>query len=418
MGRWCFGIVLLLAAALSAQDRGPLNAALPRWATLHFESRFRAEGQHGEGFRTGSNSDFLLYRNRFSVSLNPAGWVQFYGEAQDARSSGIDQPNGSVRDIMDIRQAFVRVGSEESWWKLKVGRQKIAYGSERIIGGAEWGNTARVFDAAFLTLGTKKDKVDLFAASVVVSDADTWDHHEQGNNLHGIWGSFGSWIPGAKVEPLLLFRTNHRAQSNSWTGGLRSYGDIGNTWTWEFEALRQTGRFPIRDLSAWASTVQVQRHFKERTWSPSLVTEFNYATGDRNPNDGVVNTFDQYYPTNHGIYGLADQMARRNTRNVRTGVWMRPRSWLMVRAEHHAFWLASRYDALYQFNGAVSIPAVAGGASSTYVGREVDLNFDWKRSQYYSFGTQFGYFWSGSFVRQNSPGANRLFYALYMDFKL
>lgn len=395
-----------------------MNTHLPRWATLHFESRVRLEGQHGEGFRAGSNSDFQLYRNRVSLALQPTGWLQLFGEVQDARSGGIDQPNGSVRDIMDVRQAFLRLGSEESWWKFKVGRQKIAYGTERIIGGAEWGNTARVFDAAFLTVGGKKDKVDFFAASVVVNDADAWDHHEPGNNLHGVWGSFGSWVPGAKVEPLLLFRTNHRARSNSWTGGLRSYGDLGKQWSFELEALRQTGSLPNRDLSAWAATLQAQRHFQQSVWSPTLVTEFNYASGDRNPNDGVVNTFDQYYPTNHGIYGLADQMGRRNTRNVRNGVWLRPRPWLTVRAEHHAFWLASRYDALYMFNGSVSIPAVAGGARATYVGREVDLSFDWKRSTHYSFGSQFGYFWSGSFVRQYSPGANRLFYALYMDFKL
>ena len=414
-------LTLILASTLlplAAADRGVLNENLPKWMNLGFQSRFRSEGQHGIGFEKGEDQDFLLIRNRLSLSLHPITWLQFYGEGQDARSVGIPSPNGSVKDVFDLRQAWVGIGSESSWWDLRVGRQKLVYGSERVIGGGEWGNTARVFDAARLSVHHKDDKVDFFSASVVNNEADEFDHHAQGNNLHGVYGSLGSILPQAKLEPFLLYRTNHAARANSWTGGLRTAGSVGLQWTYELEAIRQNGSLPGRDLQAWAATVQVQRYLTDLAWRPSIMGEYNFASGDRNQSDTVVNTYDQIYPTNHGIYGFTDQVGRRNSKNVRTGLWLRPRKGLVIRSELHAFWLASRYDALYSAGGGVSVPAVAGGASDTHIGNELNFGMEYSVNRYYTLGAQYGHLFPGAFIKSYSPGAGHDFYAFYVDFRL
>lgn len=403
-------LFLALPVVLCAQERGALNEHLPSWLNFGVQSRIRAEGNRADNFG--------LFRLRLSADVRPLRWLEFFGEAQDARSMGFLHPDASVKDTLDVRQAYVRLGSEDQWWDLKVGRQKITFGTERVIGAAEWGNTARVFDAVRLGIHHGPNRVDLFSSSVVNNDPDNRDHHKQGNNLHGVVGSLGSLLAGARIEPYLLLRDDHRGNSHSWTAGTRVAGAAREVWSYEVEALRQTGAAGSLKLSAWASTVQVQRKLAGLWWNPSLLGEFNYASGDRNPQDLRVNTFDQLYPTNHGFYGIADQVGRRNSRNIRGGVWWRPEKRLTVKTEMHSFWLASRFDGLYAFNGVLSVPAVASGAVSTDVGRELDVIADVKLSSHYDIGAQYGHLFPGDFLRTYSDGAGRGFYAVFLDFRM
>lgn len=413
-----FLFALLFVVPLAAEDRGPINSNLPEWINFTFQDRVRSEGQHGVGFREGNDQDFLLQRTRLGVGFKPLSWLQFYGEVHDARAFWFPRADGSVKDRLDLRQAYASVGSEAGWWDLKVGRQRLIFGTERVIGAGEWGNTARVFDAARFGIHHGSDRVDVFASSVVNNDADHPDHHTQGNNLHGVYGSFGSWIQGAKIEPYVLLRTTHTTQYHSWTKGLRAAGVWHKVWNYEFEGLAQSGSTGPNRLSAWGATAQVQHRWDSWRWKPSVIGEFNYASGDKRPGDGVVQTLDQLYPTNHGFYGIADQVGRRNNENVRGGVWLRPEKWLTVKTELHSFWLASRYDGLYAFNGALIAPAVGAGADSRDVGREMDIIGDVKLSRHYDIGAQYGHLFPGPFLKHYSPGAGRGFYAVFVDFRL
>ena len=163
---------------------------------------------------------------------------------------------------------------------------------------------------------------------------------------------------------------------------------------------------------------QVQRHFTDFRWAPSLIGEYNFASGDRRQGDNVVNTYDQLYPTNHSIYGITDQVGRRNTKNFRAGVWMRPKKKMVVKTEASSYWLASRYDALYNAGGGVSVAAVPGGASATHIGNELDLAVEFAPSRYYTVGGQYGHLFAGSFLDRYSPGSGRDFYAFYLDFRM
>ncbi len=423
-------ILLCSSLAAAAEERGPLNEHLPSWLSLGAQVRWRGEGQSGVGFQEGAESNYLLERYRFDVRVQPLEWMTFFGQFQDSRTGLLTRPDASVRDRADVRQAYVMLGRENGWWDVKAGRQRLIFGSERVVGAAEWGNTARAFDAVRLALHHKgrrgDDRVDLFASSVVNNSTDAWDHHQQGNNLHGIYASMGSWLPGAKVEPYVLWRTAPRfvgepgmaGAYGSWTYGLRSAGAAGRNWNYEAELLGQRGHIGNADLRGYGATVQVQRHLRMLPWQPTLLSEGNYASGDRRAGDGVVNTLDQLYPTNHGIYGVADQIGRRNNRNVRAGVWLHPEKRLTLKAEGHHFWLASAGDALYGASGAVLAPAVRGGASTTDIGKELDLLADLKLSRYTDFGFQFGHLFAGSFLKRYSPGADRGFYAVFLDFHM
>lgn len=410
----------LLAAGVvslnAAEPGGP--APLPRWLTLGGDIRYRAEGQHHLDFDETQSQDFLLQRYRLRMGLAPSRYVRLAGELQDARVSWLANPNAGVKNPLDLRQAYVELGAENGFAVLRAGRQRLAFGSERVIGASDWGNTARVFDAVDLRLQRGRDRVDIFSASVVAGNMNSWDHHQPGNNLHGFYASLGSAIPSAHLEPYFLMSTMGRGRGQSWTPGVRLAGSWGVLWSYEAEALVQNGKLGNSPLHAWAATLQVQRKIGHLRWGPSLLGEYNFASGDRRPNDGIVNTFDQLYPTNHSIYGVTDQIGRRNTSNVRSALTVHPLKWLTVRGEHHSFWLASRYDGLYAASGAVTVAAVAGGAAHTHVGREVDVVADVRLSRHYDLGAQAGHLIPGAFLQAYSKGAGRTFYAMFLNLHL
>ncbi|MBI2687770.1 MAG: alginate export family protein [Acidobacteria bacterium] len=384
-------ILFFLSLTLGGQDvRGPLNEHLPSWITLGAQVRYRAEGLHDQ--------NYLLERYRFDVGIQPLPWMAFFSEFQDARAAHMPIQDASVKDRVDLRQAYVRIGKEDGWWDVKAGRQRLVFGSERVIGASEWGNTARVFDAIKLAFHHKNDRFDVFSSSVVMNNPTAWDHHLDGNNLHGVYGSFGSWIKDSKVEPYVLLRTGLR---KGWTYGLRSAGRIGPKWTYETEALGQHS-------DQWAGLLQIQRHFRDFRWAPALVGETNYASGG----------LDQLYPTNHSIYGIADQIGRRNTKNVRGGIWLHPEKWLTLKGEGHFFWLADSHEGLYAASGAQTVAPVIGGAKYTDVGPELDLLADVKLSRFYDIGAQYGHLFPGKFLETYSNGAGRSFYAVFLDFHL
>src|SRR5690606_7401544 len=120
--------------------------------------RLRYELQERFDLR-GSSEDFLLTQLRFGIRWQPLEWLGLFAEAQDARIHWEDDldddavPN-ALADDLDLHQAFAELGLADTAvpFKLRVGRQKLKLGSERLVSPLEWANTARVFDAARLTL--------------------------------------------------------------------------------------------------------------------------------------------------------------------------------------------------------------------------------------------------------------------------
>ena len=66
------------------------------------------------------------------------------------------------------------------------------------------------------------------------------------------------------------------------------------------------------DLLACALHVGGGYTFQNCPWKPRLYFEYNFATGDDDPTDGDIGTFQNLFPSNHNKYGVMDLFARQN----------------------------------------------------------------------------------------------------------
>jgi hypothetical protein len=131
--------------------------------------------------------------------------------------------------------------------------------------------------------------------------------------------------------------------------------------------------------------------------------EYNFASGDSNPNDGIHGTFDNLFPSNHGLYGIMDFFSWQNMQNVRLGASVRPLRNLTVRLDGYAFWLATTHDYYYAGNGS---PRKTGGyglnpGAGGYLGSELDLVGSYAITAYASAQVGLGIFYPGDYPRDS-----------------
>lgn len=397
-----------------------------------------------------TDDSFLLQRFRIGMLVKPVEWLKFYVQGQDSREIGSDRANipGALGaegdDSFDLRQAYVEISNyKECPWGLKVGRQILSYGDERLVGAFDWNNFGRTFDAVKLTYKGAGFSVDAFTSSPVVIWHDKFNKSDVFNQygtqahrdlfLSGIYLTvdplpFGTWdfytfmldqAAGnvANVEGALTtapVKGSLTAHSDFATMGTRIKGDPKKLHGWEFggEFAYQAGKVRGLNLNAFAGTAGVGYNWLETPWKPRLYVEYNYASGDDSPaskkgavtgND--INTFQNLFPTNHKFYGIMDLFSWQNLQNVMVSTRVSPLKNLTLQLDYNAFWLANTNDAWYRANGLTTVRPLNAAArrADSFAGQELDFVATWNATKYLQLQGGYSHFFAGAYLKDTGP---------------
>ncbi|MCU1337383.1 MAG: hypothetical protein JWO19_2964 [Bryobacterales bacterium] len=402
-----------LGAQQSLMPTDELNRALPSWVSFAGEQRLRLEGFSAGAFEPGNDEFYLLHRFRFSMTLRPATWWRIVAQTQDARVWGGNIPHAPpYQDTWDLRQAYAELGDpDKSHAALRVGRQEISLGGERLVGISTWTNVSRSFDAARATFRYRNLKLDAFAASIVVLRDGQIGSADAGNNLHGLYGTVSKLPGGLTLEPYFLWRLQpHDVAESGAIGnldmkvsGARLLGKIHGV-EYNTSLVFERGHLATDRVDAWGGGWLLGHTFISFAGTPRLAVEYNYATGDGNPHDGRHNTFELLYPTRHDLISLSDQVGWKNIEHVRARVDWKPGPKWIVTPSYSAIWLADAHDGLYNPTGLVVVPRVADGSAGRWVGQEVDLAAQYSILQGTQIGAGFAHIFPGTFLERATPG--------------
>ena len=388
------------------------NQKLPEWLRVRGEFRERVEGFQNLGFTEGRDDGYALSRFRFNVTVTPNKYLSFQTNLQDARVGGktVGPTTAPFRGPFDVRTLFADVGTAKAPVAARLGRQELAFGEQRLLGHLAWVNTGRSWDAARAILRHKTFQVDVFAASLVRSLPDGFDKSGNGNRLVGAYASTAKLLPKATVEPYVFVRHDENLKSelgpfgsiDQTTVGARTAGKLPLGLDYGVEMALQRGSLADDSISAWAGHYQM-RESLPGAGAIKLTSEYNFATGDKNPTDGTRATFDQLYPTGHDKLGLSDQVGWRNTHHLREGVEFSPVKATPISVNYQTWWLAEKTDGLYAANGN-RIAFVAGGAASSHVGQEIDVQVTRALTPQLQLAAGYAHMFAGDFLKQATPG--------------
>ncbi|HVN04939.1 MAG TPA: alginate export family protein [Bryobacteraceae bacterium] len=383
-----------------------MNEKLPDWVCFTAGYRTRLESYSAGGFQPGNSDTYLLTRFRLGMLIKPTHWMKTFVELQDADAfwkKGVLGP--PYQSTWDLRRAYVDFGDlDEGPISLRVGRQDLAFGHMRLVGTAYWRNASRGYDAAMLAVKHNSVRVNIFAAAPVINGDNGLSHHQPGNNFDGIYTALKNWIPSSTIEPYVLWRLTpgikteegHLAKLDEKTTGVRWAGTA-RPFDYDLETVGQFGDIGPDQIRAWAWSGIAGYTFRSNRFKPRVFVKYDFASGDRNPRDGVHGTFDQLYPNIHDHHGLADQIAWQNLKSYRTGARISLRRNWMLAGAYNDWWLASPNDAFYSASGTV-VARDPTGKSGTHIGHEFDVQASYRLNRNLELGAGVGYIQSGDFL--------------------
>jgi len=390
------------------------NEVMPAWLRIRGEFRERMEGFDGAGFVEDRQDLYYLSRVRLNATVTPTRLLSFQVQAQDARVARktVGAVGTPFKAPLDLRMAFADVGDAKTPVAVRVGRQELVYGEQRLVGHVSWLNAARTFDGAKVTFRTPAFSVDAFGTSVVRIMDGAFDRSGNGNRFAGAYATTARLIPLGSVEPYVFWRrdVNLRTETTTFgdleetTVGMRMAGRMPGRLDYGIEMALQRGSLGTDDVEAWAGHWQLRETLPGAA-AVRLTGEYNYASGDDDPTDGVRGTFDQLYPTPHDKYGLADQIGWKNIHHARAGVEFTPVKGLPVATNYHSWWLAETRDGIYAAGSAV-LARVISGAASRHVGQEIDVQVTRALTPQLQLAGGYAHIFTGGFLKQATPGAS------------
>jgi hypothetical protein len=364
---------------------------------------------------TTVNNEYQLVRSRFYADL----WYKdrfrlfteyIYAESfnQDLNPLPIDIDRSDMLNLFaDLKLA--QLGDGPAY--LRVGRQELLYGSQRLISPLEWANTRRTFQGVKAFYEGESWDLDLFWVQPVLVNRNAFDSGDNNQNFFGAWAS-RKIRPGTGLDFYYLYLDNTNPTASGQGGtlggkyvhtlGARGYGDQ-NNWLYDVELMFQLGTFSNQDMVAASTPVGLGYHFKDHSWTPQVWLYYDWASGDANPGRGRTNTtFNQIFPFGHYYFGYLDFVGRQNIQDVYTQVVFFPENWLTCLVQYHNFWLASARDALYNAAG-VPLRQDRTGEAGSFVGNEIDLLLSAQVTAHTNCTVGWSKLFAGEFIKRTGP---------------
>ena len=266
---------------------------------ISLSGQIRPRYEFRDPLRDGTEATEAFTSMRVRAQLNVAlgGDVDAMIQLQDVRFFGEEQNTLTdySADNFDVHQAYIhfkRLGGSRH--ALKIGRQAVAFGGQRLIGAVEWTQQGRVFDGLRLSLAPPWGKVDVVAIQLAEAKAAQFSDDAY---LAGIYATLGDLDMFGLYDKEAGAPTTDRV-----TLGLRLAGHKA-AYAYRVEGSYQTGTHRGEDVAAFM--------FGGRVGHPvgrlKLDLWYDYLSGDSDPNDGETKVFDTLFATNHKFYGFADR---------------------------------------------------------------------------------------------------------------
>jgi alginate export protein len=411
---------------------GSLRGRLAYQSTVTYGGPFDFEPTMWTG-RVRGSADLHLGKFRgFGEYIYSYSAIEALVDTFGAPSSrlGFDAPNrdGDILNLFGEYQSRISRGWEGGVWG---GRRELLMGNQRILSPGNWLLNRHTFDGAGGWLNNSRHRLEGFVTRPRVPVPDRFTRRDDETTLSGLVYSRTFVRRGdqrIRFEPYLLdIRRNNvtftqgTANENRYTMGALAQGDVGATGLdFEFEGMYQYGRwrteFDRGIVNAYAWVSKVGYRFRNVMLAPRPSISLEYASGDSDPNDTSLGTFDPLYPLAWSFYGFHAAFDRKNF--VAGGLHLEgayKRTYFRT-TYFPMMWRAQLNDGVYNsFNEIARRPDFQsrGGNfpdlpwASRNIGQQIDFGFFWQPTHHLQFYATYLHFFAGRFLTDTQTATPR-----------
>lgn len=365
------------------------------------EFRYRYHSEQGMGQQAGAtrfqdtDNEFGLVRLRLYADFKASDRLRFFAEGIYADVAGENDayiPRGIDINRGDFLNLFADVKVSDAT-TVRIGRQELLYGAQRVVSPLDWANTRRRFDGV-RTLSKWGDwSLDAWYTQFVPVSRESFDNPNENLDFYGAYATYNGWEKNT-LEMYYLGYNNDTGPNGTFnldTFGARLFGNVGK-WAYEMEGAVQSGIQNAlgQNHQAAFGTFGLGRVFKDRPWKPALWFFYDIATGN-DPN--TLDTFErnnQLFPLAHKYLGFIDAVTRNNVSSPNVRLKLQPTEKLSLLLWYYNFQSVEDGDPITSIGG-----TPAQDTASSDFGNELDFIANYNFSPRRSVLVGYSHFWAG-----------------------
>jgi hypothetical protein len=301
---------------------------------------------------------------------------------------------------LDLQEAYIVLPMGEA--ALRLGRQEIALGSQRLLGTRDGTNIRRNWEGARFTTPVKEWTLEAFGLQLVEVEPEGSfnDQSIDDRQLAGLYATRELHFSSLDVYYFFSKFNNRRtiegsADQERHSIGARLFGEQGS-WFWNWEAVLQGGDHGGDDIRAWTLATNTGYRI-DASWDPELMLSVNVASGDSDPGDGRLETFDAMYPRGNYFSDLA-QLGPANFVNLNPYLTLRPRDDVFISFDVNFYWRLETEDGIYGPPG--NLIRGPGGSRERFVNTAYSLSVEWEPNPRWMLGMSLAHSQPEAFIKE------------------
>ncbi len=272
-------------------------------------------------------------------------------------------------DNFDLHQGYMTFGNVgETSIDIRIGRQEMSLGGQRLIGAVGWTQQGRAFDGIRISDKPKGGKVDFF---LMRTGDETAPKVSSNSYFGGAYVTVSLSNQGALDLYALYHRDSGPLGLEIYTMGARLVGKSGKL-TYRAEGSYQAGESFLDDIAAYMIGARIGFRLSDKA---KLSLWGDLLSGDEDPGDDKTKVFNTLFATNHKFYGFADLFLNipvhtngQGLVDLAVKLALSPKKGLTLGFDLHSFRLAKKR-----------------ALSSARLGEELDVTLSFKYSKQATF---------------------------------
>jgi hypothetical protein len=339
---------------------------------------------------------------------------------------------------LDLHESYVQIANVFNYpVALRIGRQELNYGDQRLVGSFGWHDNGRSFDAIKAMMSNDTYDLDIWYAKINEAEMDNTIRRWQGADSRkkdedmDFWGAYATLknIENHTLDLYLMILRdggNYYADFGNETLGnenisadkmeeamyLYTYGarlkgaNAGFDYTAEF--VFQAGEIATSqqdyDIDAWAYALTGGYTVAGNSMGLRVGAEYLFASGDDDTDDGDIRTFTNLFPTNHGHMGSMDLQAWRNMNAWSLNASVKPNERTFVKVAYWDFELDEAEDGWYGAGDWLTTPGGlrAPTGDDQDLGEEIDITVKYKYNEAVNLEGGVSFFYPGQRIETDT----------------
>ena len=399
------------------------------YVTLGGEARPFYEYFKNENFGSAANdkNGWILQRYMLHADFHAGEKVRIFAQV---KSGLINTRRGGARgadlDKLDLNQLFFDykfIADKNKSVFLRVGRQEISFGSSRLVGTREGPNVRQSFDGVRVSGKVRNWSLDAFAVKPVSTEQGFFDDKPiSSQTFGGFYAVSPSGFLTKKGKLDLYYFGLDKKQSRFYQGAAREIRQTIGTRIWNsgdaldynFEFAYQFGKFGAGRIAAWTAASDTGYTVEKWRFKPRFGIKANRTSGDKNPLDANLETFNALFPRG-AYFGQLSPIGPYNHTDLHGSVTLALTGKLTVNLDYINFWRTSIHDGIYNVSGAVL--RNANNSRARFIGRQYAVEGNYKIDSHTSLTINYSRFNAGRFLRESPPAENTSYFAAWLTYK-